>query len=252
MMRCGIVCPYLGTRIRLLRAFSTAFWIASGTSRALPYPIPTTEFSSPTATRAVNEKRRPPLTTFATRLISITRSCRSRPWGLTVSISGFIGIATQGSGSEPQARLAGALGERPDAAMEAVAAAVEDAGLDPRRLRPLCEGLAGALCLLGRRQLAELGLGPGNRGERGAAVIVDELREHAAVGAEHGQARSLCGAADLGPHPAPAAESLLRFRQNSHRPCLGSPTADAEGSMSAELVMSYARFPTLRRTCSPA
>ena len=36
MLRCGIVWPYLGTRIRLLRAFSTAFWIASGTSRALP------------------------------------------------------------------------------------------------------------------------------------------------------------------------------------------------------------------------
>ena len=36
MMRCGIVCPYLGTRTRLLRAFSTAFWIARGTSRALP------------------------------------------------------------------------------------------------------------------------------------------------------------------------------------------------------------------------
>ena len=31
-----IVWPYLGTRIRFLRAFSTAFWIASGTSRALP------------------------------------------------------------------------------------------------------------------------------------------------------------------------------------------------------------------------
>jgi hypothetical protein len=29
--------------------------------------------------QAVNEKRRPPLTTLATRLISITRSCRSSP-----------------------------------------------------------------------------------------------------------------------------------------------------------------------------
>src|SRR3954447_23067652 len=35
-------------------------------------------FSSPTTTRAVNEKRRPPLTTLATRLISTTRSWRSR------------------------------------------------------------------------------------------------------------------------------------------------------------------------------
>src|ERR671915_15837 len=36
-------------------------------------------FSSPTTTSAVNEKRRPPLTTLATRLISTTRSWRSRP-----------------------------------------------------------------------------------------------------------------------------------------------------------------------------
>jgi len=31
-----IVLPYLGIRMRFLRAFSTPFWIASGTSRALP------------------------------------------------------------------------------------------------------------------------------------------------------------------------------------------------------------------------
>ena len=37
------------------------------------------DFSSPTTTSAVNEKRRPPLTTFATRLISTTRSWRSLP-----------------------------------------------------------------------------------------------------------------------------------------------------------------------------
>jgi hypothetical protein len=41
-------------------------------------------FSSPTTTSAVNEKRRPPLTTLATRLISTTRSWRSRPAELTV------------------------------------------------------------------------------------------------------------------------------------------------------------------------
>src|ERR687897_436190 len=65
--------------------------------------MPTTEFSSPTATSAVNEKRRPPLTTLATRLISITRSCRSSPWGLTVSMSWFTRKSKQGSGSESPA-----------------------------------------------------------------------------------------------------------------------------------------------------
>src|SRR6187551_1019682 len=40
--------------------------------------MPTRWSSSPTTTSAVNENRRPPLTTFATRLISITRSFSSR------------------------------------------------------------------------------------------------------------------------------------------------------------------------------
>src|SRR5918992_707313 len=74
-----IVEPCIGTLKRLLRARSTPFWIATGTSFALPYPTPTWDFSSPTTTSAVNEKRRPPLTTLATRLISTTRSRRSGP-----------------------------------------------------------------------------------------------------------------------------------------------------------------------------
>src|SRR4249919_3166008 len=102
--------------------------------------MPTTPSSSPTATSAVNENRRPPLTTLATRLISITRSWRSSPRGLTVSTFvvsiPFIAVAHR-SGSELQASLAGALGERLDAAVVLVAAAVEDAGLDPGRLGAL-------------------------------------------------------------------------------------------------------------------
>src|ERR671912_101512 len=95
--------------------------------------MPTTLRSSPTATRAVKEKRRPPLTTLATRLISITRSCRSRPCGLTVlySRSRLIGSKRVDS-SKFQAALARAFGERGDAAVVAVATTVEDAGLDAR------------------------------------------------------------------------------------------------------------------------
>src|SRR5947209_13119081 len=79
-----IVEPCLGTRYRFFLARSTPFWIATGTSLAFPYPMPTTSRSSPTTTSAVKEKRRPPLTTFATRLISTTRSWRSRPVAETV------------------------------------------------------------------------------------------------------------------------------------------------------------------------
>src|SRR5918998_920415 len=111
--------------------------------------MPTTERSSPTATRAVKEKRRPPLTTLATRLISITRSCRSRPCGLTVlySRSRLIGSKRVDS-SKFQAALARALRERRNTAVIAIAAAVEHAGLDAGVLRPLGEKLAGLLGLL--------------------------------------------------------------------------------------------------------
>src|SRR4249919_737324 len=193
--------------------------------------MPTTESSSPTATRAVNEKRRPPLTTLATRLISITRSCRSRPFGLTLSTA--IG-PTKVAGlcwrpSELQAPLAGAFGDRRDASVEAVAAAVEHARLYAGGLGALGEQLPGALGLLHRAELAQVGLGPGNRGESAAGVVVDQLDEHAAVRSVDRQARALGAAADPGPHAPAAAQPLLWLGENHQ-----------------------ALFPTLRATCSPA
>ena len=77
-----IVVRYLGTRKRFFLASSTAFWMATGTSLAFPWPTPTVSTSLPTTTRAENEKRRPPLTTFATRLTWTTRSLSSSPSGL--------------------------------------------------------------------------------------------------------------------------------------------------------------------------
>src|ERR1700754_2376806 len=104
-------------------------------------------FSSPTATSAVNEKRRPPLTTLATRLISITRSCRSRPFGETLSTAmGRVRVEDERARpSELEAPFSGALGDCRDASVEAIAAAVEDAGLDARRLGALGQKLPGAL-----------------------------------------------------------------------------------------------------------
>src|SRR5262245_29067165 len=206
------VWPYLGTRIRLLRAFSTAFWIASGTSRALPYPIPTTPSSSPTATSAVNENRRPPLTTLATRLISITRSWRSSPRGLTVSTFvvsiPFIAIAHR-SGSEAQASLARPLGEGADAAVVLVAAAVEHAGLDPGLLRPAGQKFARLFGLVGGAEHAQLGLGPVDRRHGVAGAVVDQLGEYTAVGAVDREARTLGAADDTGPDPPASAQAML-------------------------------------------
>ena len=56
------------TSIMLRRAASIAFWMATGTSRALPRPKPTRPLPSPTTVSAVKPKIRPPLTTLATRL----------------------------------------------------------------------------------------------------------------------------------------------------------------------------------------
>ncbi len=81
---CVIVAPCLGTRNRFFLARSTAFWMASGTS--LAFTVANADDVALVADHheAVNEKRRPPLTTLATRLISTTRSWRSRPVELTV------------------------------------------------------------------------------------------------------------------------------------------------------------------------
>ena len=74
MISCGIVEPIIGTTIMWRLASSTPFWIAAGTSLAFPWPTPTRPALSPTTTSAVNENRRPPLTTLATRLMCTTRS----------------------------------------------------------------------------------------------------------------------------------------------------------------------------------
>src|SRR5688572_26830979 len=105
-------------------------------------------------------------------------------------------------GLEGEAALAGALGERLHAPVVAVAAAVEDAGLDPGLLGACRDELAGAPCLVHLAEATQLGLRPVDGGERVAAVVVDELRLDAAVRAEHRQPRALRGAAHLRADPA--------------------------------------------------
>src|SRR5215208_5703984 len=161
-------------------------------------------FSSPTTTSAVNEKRRPPLTTLATRLISTTRSCRSRP----VEDTDRSGAAMKS--------FAGALGERLDAAVVLVAAAIEHDGLDAGGLRALGQQRAGALGLLERLERAQIRLGPLHRGERAARVVVDELGDDPAVGAEHADARALGRSADTGADAPAALEAAGRRGENGH------------------------------------
>src|SRR5438552_13445194 len=133
--------------------------MATGTSLAFPYPIPTTSRSSPTTTSAVNEKRRPPLTTLATRLISTTRSCRSKPDDETVRSRAM----SRSRVAEPlkgQPASAHTVGQRLHPSVVLVAAAVEDGGLDSRRLGALRQQLPGPSGLIHRRQAAQLGFRP--------------------------------------------------------------------------------------------
>ena len=71
---CGIVVPTIGTRIKFFFASPIAFFIASGTSAAFPFPTPICPASSPTTTIALNLNVLPPLTTFATLLMATTFS----------------------------------------------------------------------------------------------------------------------------------------------------------------------------------
>ena len=166
----------------------------------------------------MNEKRRPPLTTLATRLISTTRSLSSR-----VS-------AKVDSTSELQSSLARAVGERLDASVVQVAAAVEDDASMPAFFA------AAASCL--PTSAACSVLLPLNdffsASQRAAASVlprqvVDELGLDALVRAEHDEARPLGGAGDLAAHAPVAAQACLRVT-----------------------VRGYARFPTFRRTYSPS
>src|SRR4051812_8694662 len=134
-------------------------------------------FSSPTTTSAVNEKRRPPLTTFATRLISTTRSWRSRPAEETdrsgAAIEEVLRVGEELEGDlERQSTLARALGEGLHATVVLVAAAVEHRGLDAGGLRALGEQGAGTARLVHLGQGPQLVLGPADRRQRTAGGVV--------------------------------------------------------------------------------
>ena len=98
---CGIVVPTIGILMMFFLASSTPLRIASGTSPALPRPTPTWPAPSPTTIIALKLKRRPPLTTLATRLIWTTRSS-------SVSLLGSIRGTCAPQKSRPASRAASA------------------------------------------------------------------------------------------------------------------------------------------------
>src|SRR5258707_4351358 len=113
--------------------------MASGTSRAFPWPKPTRPFASPTTTSAANPNRRPPFTTLATRLMLTSFSANSlssppRCWPSPSRRRRSPCVRAIRPPLEFETALAGGIGQRLDATMEDIAAAIEDDPVDPRRL----------------------------------------------------------------------------------------------------------------------
>src|SRR5580692_4539086 len=181
-----------------------------------------TSRSSPTTTSAVKEKRRPPLTTLATRLISTTRSWRSRPAGLTERSIEMDMSRSEGSGSAGVGRLDGdssladGIGERAHVAVILVATAVEYRLADACGFAALGKQLAGAFGALGFAQRSKLWLKPADSGERVRGGVVDKLGTQSTVGAEHGDTRAGSGAGDLRAHPTAAFEPAALFGDDGH------------------------------------
>src|SRR5499427_6179571 len=229
-----MVVSFSGTRIRSFLACSTDFRIASGTSRALPSPTPTCPRPSPTTTRAVKEKRRPPFTTLATRLMATTRSVRSS------ALASIFASATQ---SLPLCQLksqpagSGRLGQGLDPPVVLITAAVEHDLADPVGLGLLCHQLAYDL---GRGHVA-LRLGPAL--EVGGATVyghqrtprgvVHHLRVDVIEAAEDSQAGPLRRALHLPAHPQVPDVASHHLEGGPHH-------------------LAPAFLPTLRRLCSSA
>src|SRR3954453_18337405 len=189
---------------------------------------------SPTTTRAVKLKRRPPWTTLATRLMATTRSTywlfsapprrSSRPpprrsppercprWAplMRCPLPLLFGACQPCQPwSERQAALTSGVGQGRDATVVPVARAVEDHGLDARALRALGHQLADLLGLGGLVGLerAQVGLHGGGGDQRLALEVVDHLHADVLGGAGDDQSGTLGGAVDLlaAPHLAEQA-----------------------------------------------
>ena len=76
---CSVRPSRSGTRTIAFLAAAVALEIASGTSRALPWPKPARPLPSPTTTSAAKPKRLPPFTVLETRLMWTSFSISSSP-----------------------------------------------------------------------------------------------------------------------------------------------------------------------------
>src|SRR3989304_3659168 len=181
-------------------------------------PAPTWPWRSPTTTTAVKLKRRPPLTTFATRLMKTTFSWRSRP----VASMRCPTVVTMLL-LEPQPAGARCFRQRLDPAVEGIATAVEDDGREALRLRPLGDKAADQRrdlrLLLAVRLTPHRRLQVGRGGKRLLRHVVDHLGVDVRQAAEDAEARLLVRAAHVVADARVAADAGgARRRLLLHRP----------------------------------
>src|SRR5215218_7633282 len=194
-------------------ADSVALRIASGTSRALPWPKPTRPFWSPITTSAAKPNRLPPLTTFATRLMwtslstnSLSRSSRPPLWPPPRSRSPAMvfsnlleakPLSVQNQLLEAQSAFAGRICERLDAPVIEILTAIEhhflDALLHGAFRQQLADGL-GRIDVGARIAAIAHGLFQRRGGsERFAFQVVDDLGVDVLRRTEHRQTRTSIG-----------------------------------------------------------
>ena len=137
-------CPAIGTRIRFLRARSAPLRIESGTSLALPRPTPTWPEPSPTTTTALKRKASAALDDLGHAidlddflLEGDARRARSVPVGACFS--------------KLQPAFPRGVGQRSDAPVVQISAAIEDDGADALVSGTLGDSRADGACPLGLR-----------------------------------------------------------------------------------------------------
>src|SRR5438105_4373131 len=220
--------PASGTAKRFFLASSIPFWMAAGTSLAFPYPRPTLPAASPTTTSAVNENRRPPFTTLATRLMAITRSSYC-PSGTVISALSGGSDAEQGRipalsrcASQFQSCFACAVGDCRNPAVIPEAAAVEHHGGDSGCLGAVADELADVPGRIDGRGRARAQLALRCRRARDGATceVVDDLHVDVLVRPEHCQARTFGRPHDLLADTAVAPRAVFRFGQCHNSTCL--------------------------------
>src|SRR5579863_5212767 len=173
-------------------------------------------------TRAAKPNRRPPLTTFATRLMLTSfsvnsLSSRSRGWLSPSRLRPSRCVRAIGPLLELEPALAGGVGQGLDPAVIQIGAAVEHDARDPRRLGAFGEQFADRARRRGIGPGLQTGLEAGiegrGRGERSPGRIVDDLSIDMPRRAEY---RQPCPALRRAPQLeadafAPAAEQRIWF-----------------------------------------